>query len=255
MMRPHSDDAAGSGVLALHGLTGSPRELAPLTGALSDAGFRVDAPMLPGHGHDARMLARATRVHWRRAAGDAFTGRRAATGAPVAVIGGSMGALLALELAAEQPADVSALVLLAPPLRMPFRTRLRLVSQSVAARSFPLPRLRQVRKEAGIDVCDRAVVADLRRMDVCPLASLLEFVALMQETEALHERVRCPVLLVHGDRDRTVPRAHVEELAGRLSAPVETLWLPRSAHLVAVDFDRDVLVAHVLAFLGRLRER
>ncbi|MFP5379584.1 MAG: alpha/beta fold hydrolase, partial [Vicinamibacteria bacterium] len=99
-----TDGAAGA--LLLHGLTGTPADLDPLASALRAAGFVVEAPLLPGHGGAPDLLAPVTRGAWREAADDALSRLRDTTGRPVAVLGTSMGALLATELAAARPGDV-----------------------------------------------------------------------------------------------------------------------------------------------------
>ena len=52
--------------------------------------------------------------------------------------------------------------------------------------------------------------------------------------------------------DRTVPLDVSEALASRLGSPiVERLWLARSGHLVAVDYDRADVASAVNTFLTR----
>lgn len=248
MTRDATDGAAGA--LLLHGLTGTPADLDPLASALRAAGFVVEAPLLPGHGGAPDLLAPVTRDAWREAADDALSRLRDTTGRPVAVLGASMGALLATELAAARPGDTAALVLLAPPLFLPWSDRLRLACRRVMARARPRSSWRYVMKANGVDLRDREAVASRPMMDRCPVPAVVEFVTLIHESARVLPRVACPVLVAHGDLDRTVPRAQVEALARRVTPPARTLWLPRSGHLVALDYDRDALAAAVTAFLA-----
>lgn len=94
-----AENALG-GVLLLHGLTDSPYSLRALGEALSERGYRVLGLRLPGHGtapsgltsFDWRDMAAAVRLAWAHLAA---TGE----GQPLHVIGYSLGASLALDLA------------------------------------------------------------------------------------------------------------------------------------------------------------
>src|SRR4051812_18818237 len=99
-------------VLLLHGLTGAPHEVWPLGRAPSEVGYHVEAPLLRGHGTTPEDLAQTS-------ADDLVAQARSVAEAGRAeVIGGlSMGALLALILAAERR-ETKALVLMATALRL-----------------------------------------------------------------------------------------------------------------------------------------
>ena len=98
------------GCLLLHGFTATPDEVRPLGEALAAAGFPVRAVRLAGHGTTPADLARHRLA---RLAG-VGRGRRwrpsCATTPRVAVAGVSLGALLALLLAARRPPEVAAVV-------------------------------------------------------------------------------------------------------------------------------------------------
>ena len=74
-----------------------------------------------------------------------------------------------------------------------------------------------------------------------------------RDRNRLHE-VTQPVLLVHGDLDAVVSRAQVDALAASLdrAARLERLDLPASAHLVGIDYDRELLHQRVATFLDSL---
>jgi carboxylesterase len=87
----------------------------PLGEALSARGFRVEGVRLPGHGTSVEDLAATRWTDW--FAEVQREAERLATETPaVAAVGMSLGALLALHLAAEQPSRVQALVLCGTPI-------------------------------------------------------------------------------------------------------------------------------------------
>ena len=109
-----------SGVLLIHGLTSSPTECAYLATVLKEHGVQVSVPLLPGHGGTVADLAHASDE---RAWSATVTASLQALLAQhpeskVSVVGSSMGALLALQLAQRYPDRVDKLVLLGPPLQL-----------------------------------------------------------------------------------------------------------------------------------------
>jgi esterase/lipase len=80
-------------VLCLHGLGGTGATMWPVVAACIDAGCTVLAPTLPGHGGDPADLLGATWDDWMEAA---------RSWQADVVVGQSMGAALALQLAAER---------------------------------------------------------------------------------------------------------------------------------------------------------
>src|SRR5262249_44020965 len=98
-------------VLLVHGLFGSPADFGDLPIRLVAEGLAVDAPLLPGHGRRPDDLDAVWADDYRKAVRAAYDDL-AAKHAKVAIVGGSMGATLALRQAAEKPA--AALVLASP---------------------------------------------------------------------------------------------------------------------------------------------
>ncbi len=241
--------AARGSALLLHGFTGDPWEMRPLEGALTTAGFRVETPRLPGHDGRPESLERATHAAWTQAVGGAFD-RLAEGGGPVCVAGLSMGALLALELAARRGLAVAALALLATPLRFIGRSRLY---------GWLLPRI-GVRErwryadKGPRDVLDRAAVADAPHTPKIPARAFIEVEALRRTVVRGLPRVLSPLLVIHARQDHTAWPGSVEMLRRRVRGPVEALWLTRSYHLVTVDVEKDLVARSVTGFFGKLME-
>jgi carboxylesterase len=240
------------GALCLHGFTGTPYEVAPLARALGSAGFAVSAPLLAGHGATAEVLAATRWQDWLASAETAFDRLHAEVGGrPLAVAGFSMGGLLALRLAHTRPGAVAALALLAVPLRLP-------AWQASSLRWFArLPgflrrnRWATLRKRHGSDVSDARVRAENPGLGEMPLAGIAELTALGDCVRRDLPLIDIPALVAHGERDHTVPQSASFELAGSLaSATVERLWLPHSAHLLAVDVEHPRLCEAVVSFFA-----
>jgi carboxylesterase len=220
--------------LLVHGFTGTPFELRPVGEALAARGWTVEGIRLPGHGTTPEDLARTGRREWTAAVADAAA-RLGAEG-PFAVVGQSLGGLLALELAAARPPGLAAIACLATPIRFAAGTR-----ASIAALRI-VPGLRRVldprTKPDGSDVADRAMKARNPSYGVIPLAALLELDDLRAEVRRGLGTIATPALIVHATHDHVAPVACADELVAGLAGPTERLILPRSYHLLGIDVER-----------------
>jgi pimeloyl-ACP methyl ester carboxylesterase len=65
------------------------------------------------------------------------------------------------------------------------------------------------------------------------------------------ERVRCPVLLIHGAADRVVPPSHATELAAAVGETAQVWMVPDVGHCEALDADETTYARRVRDFLQR----
>ncbi|MEO8549191.1 MAG: alpha/beta fold hydrolase [Kofleriaceae bacterium] len=236
-----SEDASTS-VLCVHGFTGTPYEMRFLGEHLADAGFRVRGLRLPGHGTSPEDLDRTTWRDWAGAVEHAFDELRA-VGAPVAVVGQSLGGLLALHLASHRP-EVAAVCSLAAPLWLDG------LSGKVArwASSGALSWIAQIPKLYGSDCRDPVVRKENPSYRSIPTKALAQLAAFMRVADEALDHVTQPVLVVHAKHDHTAPVACATEIARRTHAR-RTKLLERSYHLIAADVERDIVAEEVRSFL------
>jgi carboxylesterase len=225
----------------------------PLGEALAVRGHPVRAVRLAGHGTTVADLARTTWRAWYAsvAAGAAALARETPR---MAVAGMSMGALLALHLAATHPERVAALVCCGTPLRLGDR-RLRWLPL-LARVPWLARRYATIPKPDGPDIADPAARAASRSYGATPLAAVVELLRLQRLVRREVGRVRQPALLFHGRHDHTVPLDNLTLLRRRLaSRTVEHHVLERSWHVVTIDRDREELAQLTAAFLDRVERR
>ena len=240
------DHAGGAhGVICVHGFTSSPQSVRPLAEALVARGYSVHTPLLPGHATSVEDLDVTPRSQWIAAVEAAFDRMRARCD-QVAVIGQSLGGLLAMELASRRP-DVTAVASLAAPLWL---EGLAAKAARATAPGAWLARVGRLPKLGGADVLD----ADAKRADASyrwiPTRALAQLTALMPEVQAALPRLRAPLLVLHGVHDHTAPVGS----AARIQALVphaEVRLLERSYHLLAVDVERVHVAQAVGDFLKR----
>ena len=95
---PWSHDGDSTGVLLVHGFTGSPKSMTPWGKELAAEGWTVRVPRLPGHGTTWQEMNRTTWEDWFAEADRAFRDLQGRC-RQVFVMGLSMGGCLTLRLA------------------------------------------------------------------------------------------------------------------------------------------------------------
>lgn len=234
------------GVLCVHGFTGTPYEMRGLGEALHRRGLTVHGPALPGHATTVEDLDEQRWQAWADAVVAAHD-RLAARCAAVAVVGQSLGGLLALHLSTRRP--VAAVASLAAPLRLGGMS-------GIVARLTTRPplagRIRRLPKLGGSDVRDEAAKAANPAYRSIPVRALGQFLAFMRKVDAELAQVTAPLLIVHAEQDHTAPFDSAARLARRVhSLDQRLVTLPRSYHLVTLDVERDRVADEVATFFER----
>lgn len=243
---PFDLDGDDRGILCIHGFTGAPEGLRFLAERLAGRGLTVSAVLLPGHGTRVEDLEAVTWRDWTAHVEDAFD-RLAARCGRVAVVGQSMGGLLALHVATVR-ARAAAVATLAAPLWLDGLARR--VVRWTAPGGWLNGRLRYVPKFRGPDVRDKAQKRNYHGYDRVPTRAIPELMALMAHVDGRLDQVRAPVLVLHGRQDHTVPFACAAALAEKTRAE-RLRALDHSYHLLASDVERDVVAAEVGVFVER----
>jgi pimeloyl-ACP methyl ester carboxylesterase len=228
---------AGDGppVLLLHGLAGSWRYWYRTVEALSDR-HTVIAPDLPGFGHSSPLAGAYTADRLAALLHDACV----ALGAGQAtVVGHSFGGSVALALATRRPQTVGALLLAAPTGIVPaYMERLAFLLPAVHAPLRWLPRWerqaatrRQARRALfSTIVPDGATITPYDALLLLRGASRATQLrpgiaaAVRAEGRADAARLRIPVQVIWGDRDRCVPLRGAGELARLVPHADVRIW-------------------------------
>lgn len=242
---PFSAAGERGNVLLLHGFTSSPYEMRVLGDALVEAGYAVEAPLLPGHGTVVEDLIQTKAEAWLRASEEALA--RFSNDAPTWVAGASMGGLLALLLSTVST-RVQGLILLAPALVLRPAGRF-----AAAVASLGAHRLREtVAKESpGGDIACAEARAKNATYPVLPFAGIAEFDRVRQMALGKLGEVRVPLCIFQGMKDGTIDPSSVELLLRKSRSPrCEGHYLPKSQHILGIDLERDVICERTLRFLA-----
>jgi carboxylesterase len=238
---PGGPDGAGTGVLLVHGFTGSPFSMRPWGEHLAAAGFAVRAPLLPGHGTHWQDCNLSTEQDWVDAVTGALDELRAECDR-VVVAGLSMGGTLAIRLAELRPDDVAALVLVNPSL----------LTERLDAKLLPLlARLTPKWKAIANDIKKPGV--DERAYATLPTRAVLGLRRPWTATRADLARVTAPLLVFRSTTDHVVEPASVRVLlAGVASTDTTEVLLEDSYHVATLDNDAPEVFDRSVAWL---RER
>jgi pimeloyl-ACP methyl ester carboxylesterase len=255
---------AGPPLLLVHGLGGAAvnfTELAPLLARHR----RVLVPDLPGHG-GTEPLDEVDGLDDLAAHAAAVVEHEGML--PAAVIGYSMGGVVALRLAVSRPEAVSSLALVAPA-GIVSTTRRAALWLGLTGFLKPAKRVSRFRRAIARRPWLRLPVFGYWGADQ-PRALSSEAVLGLLEGPSRHtdvdtagralarddprpdlDRVRCKTLLLWGARDRLVPLSDGFEYARRLRCPIR--MLPAAGHLVVGEYPG--LCAEILSdFLDRAEE-
>lgn len=240
------DGSPTHAVLLLHGFNDTPQSVGYLATALHAAGWTVRAPLLPGHGRDLRAMSNGRADAWLAGARREFEALRA-THDTVVLVGQSMGAALAVMLAAEAP-DLPALVLLAPFIGVPRRLSLKFAASWIPQAMIPY----RISTGGERSIHDPEAGAQALGAGVVTARVLHELQKVARRAEAALPAVRAPVLYLQSLEDNRVRAIDAERNFRRLgSATRVQRWLAGAGHIIAVDYCRDEVARGTIDWIVR----
>lgn len=253
-----------TGFLLIHGLGGTPTEMRLVARALHRAGRTVHCPQLAGHcAGEAELLATGWR-DWSRSVVDELERMRGLC--DTVIVGGlSMGAVLAMHVAAVRPDAVNGLALYAPTLwydgwSIPrYAFLLKWLINTPAGRRYSFVE----REPFGVkDLRTRSLIAAaITRGDSAeagllgtPSGALKQMWDLIAQTRREMPTIKCPALLVHAREDDIASLSNAFYIQRRLGGLIDAVILDDSYHLVTIDQQRDIVIERSLALAARLEQ-
>jgi carboxylesterase len=253
------------GVLLIHGLTGTPMEMRLLGKGLNSAGFTVHGMQLAGHCGDTDDLLA---TGWR----DWYASVEQAADALLAkvdhlFVGGlSMGALLALKLAAERPQQVAGVGVYGATFRydgwsIPWSARLAFLLPLVKRLGFGRTRafleqppygLRDERLREQVSAAMRSGDSTIAGLLGNPWHSLADLYQLSAQVRRQLPQVTAPCLVAHASEDDVASVRNAELVLRHVQAPTELLLLEDSYHMITIDKQRRTLIARSAGFFDAI---
>ena len=229
-----------TGLLMIHGFTGSTSVMTLVGDFLHRRGLTVLAPLLPGHGTSPEDLNAKRWIDWVNHTSQALERLRAEC-PTVFVAGLSLGALLSLYLAATG-GPLHGVIAYSPPIVMA-HPRAFLTPSKYLIPSLPKP------KHYFADPNAEGRLWDYR---VAPLRAYHELLRFNKEVGRNLDKVHCPILIVHSTSDAEIHgRSANATYEGVRSEDKEVLTLRRSGHVVTLDVEWEQVAQSTFSFIER----
>lgn len=229
----YSDNGARKVALCIHGFTGYPGEMAYPVGRLIEAGWDVRAPRLSGHGTCGSDFSEVRVDDWRRQLRDVWLDLKSRYEI-VAVLGHSLGGLLALDLAERCSVDI--LALLAPAIGVRskgqfllkpaswFRERIKIPWESDSEYTFFDERDEDDDEFLGAEYWSWAWIRKLARL-----------LKLQRGVEKRLSLITCPVIDITAEKDTIVGTDSRKVLEESLKVEFKAMELQNCRHFIPYD--------------------
>ncbi len=251
-----------TGVLLIHGLTGTPVEMRYVGKGLARAGHTVYGAQLAGHCGTEQDLAATGWQDWAASALEALDFLRGRV-RRVFVGGLSMGAIMALHLAAQRREQVDGLLLYGPTLKYdgwtipwysfllkfliytPIGKRYTFMEKHPYGIKDERLRKRVVQNMLSGNSADAGLAG-------LPSFCLKQMWALSAQVERELPLIKAPSLILHAREDDVASLKNPIKILRGVSGPAELSLLNDSYHMITVDRERDQVVARSLQHIERI---
>jgi len=228
-----------TGVVLIHGFTGSPKEMRELGLYLHQKGFTTLGVRLSGHATQPSDLARTRWWDWLCSVEDGLNLLRNQC-RKVFLVGLSLGGILSLVAAARYSLD--GVVALATPYSLPEDWRLKIAKH--LSLFYP-----QVKKEKS-DIKDQIALYAHVDYSTYPTRSIAELNDLIKILHSSLPYITIPLLLVNSKRDKNVPVDHSDQIKREVgSKEVVQIFIENSSHVITEDIEKDQVFLEVEHFI------
>jgi carboxylesterase len=235
--------------LLIHGLTGSPSEMAYLAERLNAAGYTVKAPLLPGHGTCIKDLNNTTWPAWVGAVSEELV-RMAQRHERVCIAGQSMGGIMTLMLASLHGSLIQSCAIFSTPLWFkPFAARYVLPVLGAT----PLARIiGDLPSTPGEDVKEPqgAPHFSYGRNSIPATYSLLELMSLIRKKGFL-STVKTPMLIMQSTQDIFIHSGSAKRIYDSISSTrKKIIMLNDCYHAITADKERSKVADAMIDFFS-----
>ena len=233
---PLSFRGSSDGVLVIHGFTGSPQSMRPISEACMTLGCSVEMPLLPGHGTSVNEMKKTNWGYWSSHVEKTYL-ELSQHCERVFVVGLSMGGTLALWLASLYP-KISGLVAINSSAR-PSPKMLKAVNEMLSSGVTEIDGV-------GNDIAKPGVVElAYEKTPLEPLRSLLK-----AEAQIDLSLINCQTIIYYSEQDHVVPKDTSPYIAKRLGGSNLLVPLLNSYHVATLDFDSEIIINGVLSMIS-----
>lgn len=222
-----------TGILLIHGFTGTPSEVRQLGDFLRDKGYTVKGILLKGHGTTPQDMKKCSYRDWIRSAVDGYKALKQECD-EVFAVGLSMGGLLSLYLARNY--DVRGVAALSAPIRIHGR---------LAALSY-------IEKQFNACILGNTEKKDINIIsyDKSPLVSVRNLFKLIRHVKSNLQYIEKPVLVMQSYGDRTVSPMSANIIYNSVGSKDKSIiYLHKSGHIITCDNEKEQVFEEVYRFI------
>ncbi|MCL5278018.1 MAG: alpha/beta fold hydrolase [Deltaproteobacteria bacterium] len=238
-------------IILIHGLSGNAKDMDYIAGRIAGRGCMVSNINLPGHGtardgFGPESLLSVKMSDWI----EAVEKEVGSSKDNVAIVGQSMGALLAIYSAVKHPDRIKGVVLLSPAIKLYGRlNRLSVSLIYIWSTVMGLPTLYYT-KGNGPDIADADVKKGYTAYNKIPLNALAEYERLRRLVVGMLGGLKSPLLIVYSGNDHTISQDAVEIIDSKVISTVKRIRsVNDSFHVISIDRDRENVAEEIDRFL------
>ncbi|MEI7847335.1 MAG: alpha/beta fold hydrolase [Chloroflexota bacterium] len=236
-----------TGILLVHGFTGTPKEMRWLGEFLHrQYNFTVLCIRLSGHATKAEDMIRSSYTDWIASIEDGYALLSTSVDS-IFVMGLSMGGILSLTTAAYLP--FSGVVAMSTPYKLPNDPRLKYVKLL----SKLIPYMPKTNHQPGVDWFDKEGFKNHISYKKNPLHAIGELNKLLEQMRSGLPLITMPVLLIHSKNDDYVLKESMPNIYANLTTTQKQMvWIEGSNHVITSDAQRQLVGQTAADFVLKL---
>ncbi len=226
-----------TGVLVLHGFTGTTQSVYEYGKAIAEEGYTVLGPRLTGHGTFPEQMEMASYLDWIKDV-EAGLEKLKEMCDKVYVAGLSMGGTLTLYLSERYP-NLAGIILINAAVELPKMNEYYETKKDKAERFVP---------GIGSDIKKPNTIE--LAYDQTPVKSMGDILELMELVKIKLTEIKVPALLFSSIDDHVVPPENSEYIIDKIrSEQKELIHLENSYHVATLDNDKPFIISKTIDFL------
>jgi carboxylesterase len=236
-----------TGILLIHGFTGTPKEMRWMGEYLNGQGYTCLGVRLAGHATRPKDMVRSRWTDWTASVEDGYNLLRGAVDR-VFLVGLSMGGALSLLMSTKL--DVKGVVTISTPYELPDEHP----AWQIKLYSYFRAYMPKTREEPGAGWFDKEAFKEHISYPLNPIRSAAELKALLGRMQTALPKVTVPVYMIHSRDDTYVVPENMERIyAGLVNASDRTkVYITGSGHVVTRDAARDQVFELARDFIRRI---
>ncbi|EPG38240.1 carboxylesterase [Acinetobacter colistiniresistens] len=270
MIKDHSFFLSGNrtGILLIHGLTGTPNEMRGIARTFHQAGYSVSGVQLAGHCGDVQDLVNSRWEDWFASVTAAAEKLKQHTD-EIFVAGLSMGALLALKYASAYP--VAGVIGYSPtfqydgwsiplwskllaPIVLPSVHYLNICRDNTFDEAEPYGIKNKVLRSRIVQSMNSGESGEAG-LPGNPWHSLFQLQRLSRNVRKNLTNITAPCLLLHAYDDDISHRNNSQLVYDKVKGPKRLIWLYNSYHMITIDNDRKQVIEESLHFIQQYQRQ